>query len=218
MITDGGKKPYEVVGIVKDFLYNTMYEPGAPLLLYNHPRGTRFLNIRIKPTEHLHDALVKVEQVLKVNSPEYPVDFKFIDDDFNQLFKTEALTGKLAGIFAALAIFISCLGLFGLAAYSAERRVKEIGIRKILGASATGLVRLLSKDLLRLVGYSCLISFPLAWWALNSWLQNYAYHTAIYWWVFAMAGAAAITIALVTISFQAIKAAMANPVKSLRTE
>lgn len=194
VITDGGKKNYEIVGIVKDFLYNTMYQPGAPLLLYNHPLGTRYLSIRIKSNADLSEALTKVEKVIKTNNPEYPVEYKFMDDDFNQLFKTETLTGKLAAVFATLAIFISCLGLFGLAAYTAERRIKEIGIRKVLGASASGLAALLSKDFLQLVCFSCLISFPLSWWALNNWLQSYQYRTAIHWWVFALAGVLAMMI------------------------
>jgi putative ABC transport system permease protein len=218
IISDGGKKNYQIVGIIKDFLYNTMYQPGAPLLLYNHPLGTHYISIRIKPGADLPDALARIEKVLKTNSPEYPVQFKFVDDDFDQLFKTETLTGKLAGVFATLAIFISCLGLFGLAAYTAERRIKEIGIRRVLGASTSGLVGLLSKDFLQLVGFSCLIAFPAAWWASNNWLQSYAYRTTITWWVFAMAGGSAMVVALITVSFQAIKAAMANPVTSLRAE
>jgi putative ABC transport system permease protein len=217
-IVSDGSKHFQIVGIVKDFLYNTMYQPGAPLLLYNHPLGTHYISIRIKSNADLPDALTRIEKVLKSNSPEYPVEFKFIDDDFNQLFKTETLTGKLAGVFATLAILISCLGLFGLAAYTAERRIREIGIRKVLGASSSGLVGLLSKDFLKLVGYSCLISFPIAWWALNNWLQSYEYRTTINWWVFAIAGGSAMVIALTTVSFQAIKAALTNPVTSLRSE
>jgi ABC-type antimicrobial peptide transport system permease subunit len=180
--------------------------------------GTHYLSIRLKSGAHLQEALTKVSAVLKANNPEYPVDLQSINDDLNQLFNTETLTAKLAGIFATLAIFISCLGLFGLAAYTAERRIKEIGIRKILGASVSGLVGLLSKNFLQLVGYSCLISFPLSWWALHNWLQSYAYRTPIHWWVFAIAGVLAMLIALATVCFQAIKAAMTNPVKNLRTE
>lgn len=217
IISQWGKN-YQIAGIVKDFLYNTMYQPGAPLLLYNHPSGTHYLSIRIKSNAALPDALTRIEKVLKADNPEYPVEYKFIDDDFNQLFKTETLTGKLAGVFATLAIFISCLGLFGLAAYTAERRIKEIGIRKVLGASSYSLVGLLSKGFLKLVGYSCLISFPAAWWILNGWLQSYEYRTTISWQVFVVAGGSAMVIALITVSFQAIKAAIANPVKSLRTE
>jgi putative ABC transport system permease protein len=218
IIKDGGKTDYQIVGIVKDFLYNDMYQPGAPLLLYKHPLGTRYLSIRIKSNADFPDALARIEKVIKTDNPNYPVEYKFVDEDFDQLFKTETLTGKLAGVFAALAIFISCLGLFGLAAYTAERRIKEIGIRKVLGASAYGLAGLLSKDFLRLVCFSCLISFPIAGWALNNWLQSYQYRTPIHWWVFATAGALAMGIALFTVSFQAIKAAMANPVNSLRSE
>ena len=209
---------YQIVGIIKDFLYNDMYQAAAPLLLYNHPLGTQCLSIRIKPTADLQEALAKIEKVIKINNPAYPVEYKFIDEDFNQLFNAEVLTGKLASVFAVLAVIISCLGLFGLAAYTAERRVREIGIRKVLGASVFSVVGLLSKDFLRLVGISCLISFPVAWWALNNWLQSYSYRTDIYWWVFAISAALTIFIALSTVSLQAIKTAVANPVKSLRTE
>ncbi|HVX26098.1 MAG TPA: FtsX-like permease family protein, partial [Parafilimonas sp.] len=135
-----------------------------------------------------------------------------------KMFSSETLIGKLAGVFAVLAIFISCLGLFGLAAYTAERRTKEIGIRKVLGASVTGLAGLLAKEFLQLVTISCVIAFPVAWWFMHNWLQDYAYRTTIDWWMFALAGIAALLIALLTVSFQAIKAAIANPVKSLRTE
>ena len=134
------------------------------------------------------------------------------------MFKTETLTGTLAGVFASLAIFISCLGLFGLAAYTAERRIKEIGIRKVLGASVSGLAGLLSKDFLKLVGISCLIAFPFALWSVNKWLEAYQYRINVEWWVFAFAGTTALLIALATVSFQAIKAALMNPVQSLRSE
>ena len=155
---------------------------------------------------------------MKRDYPGYSFEYKFIDDDFNQIFKTETLTGTLAGVFAGLAIFISCLGLFGLAAYTAERRIKEIGIRKVLGASVSGLAGLLSKDFLQLVGIACLIAFPLAFWALHKWLESYQYRVDINWWVFALAGVMAMLIALTTVSFQAIKAALMNPVRSLRSE
>ena len=133
-------------------------------------------------------------------------------------FFNEMLISKISGIFASLAIIISCLGLFGLAAYTAERRTKEIGIRKVLGATVTGVAGLLSKDFLRLVVVSCFIAFPLAWWIMYNWLLNYEYRIAMSWWIFIIAGLLAILVALFTISFQAIKAAMANPVKSLRSE
>ncbi len=217
-IIHSGVSNLQIVGIVKDILYNDMYTSSAPFIFFNHPDDTYILSIRFKQNVNIQDALVKVASIMKADNPGYPFEYKFIDDDFNQLFKTETLTGTLAGVFAGLAIFISCLGLFGLAAYTAERRIKEIGIRKVLGASVAGLTGLLSKDFLRLVAISCFIAFPVAWWALNNWLQSYQYRVNIHWWVFASAGIVAIIIALATVSFQAIKAALANPVKSLRSE
>jgi putative ABC transport system permease protein len=218
IITDGGQKKYQVIGIMKDFLYNDMYASGAPLLLYDHPSSTNVLSVRFTPGANMQDALEKVESVLKRDNPGYPFEYKFVDDEFARLFKTETLIGKLAGVFAILAIFISCLGLFGLAAYTAERRTKEVGIRKVLGAPIGGLVGLLVKEFLQLIALSFLIAFPVGWWFMHSWLQNYAYRATIHWWVFALTGMLALLIALLTVSFQAIKAALANPVKSLRTE
>ena len=213
-----GNKSFQITGIVKDFLYNDMYASTAPVLLFCKEADNRVLNIRMKPGVNTQDALAKIGQVMKANNPGYPFEYKFIDDDFDQIFKTETLTGSLAGVFAGLAIFISCLGLFGLAAYTAERRIKEIGIRKVLGASVSGLVGLLSKDFLKLVGIACVIAFPVAWWATHNWLQSYQYRININWSVFALAGILAIVIALITVSWQAIKAALMNPVKSLRSE
>jgi ABC-type antimicrobial peptide transport system permease subunit len=217
-ITDGGGRRLEVVGIVRNFLYNTLYESAAPLVLYNQPAGTHYLNIRLRPGMPMSEALAKVERVIKTASPGFPPQYKFVDTDLDELFANEVLTEKLAGLFAVLAVVISCLGLFGLAAYTAERRLKELGIRKVLGASVPGLVGLLSGQFVKLVGIACLIAFPVAWWALNSWLANYAYHTRLYWWIFALAGAAAVVIALLTVSVQAVRAAVMSPVKSLRSE
>ena len=215
---DGNKNT--VVGVVKDFLYNDMYTSPAPLILFPDTSSSYIgdLTIRLSQNADLSKALPQIERVMKADNPGYPVEYKFIDDTFNQLFTTETLIGKLAGVFAALAILISCLGLFGLAAYTAERRTKEIGIRKVLGASTSGLAGLLSKDFLQLVAISCLIAFPVAWWMMYSWLESYAYRVQISWLVFALAGIVALLIALLTVSFQAIKTAIANPVKSLRTE
>ncbi|HEY8781777.1 MAG TPA: ABC transporter permease [Mucilaginibacter sp.] len=218
IVREGGTRPLQVIGILKDYLYNDMYGTAAPLILYNHPSGTSILSIRFKAGVNIQDALTKTGAIVKADYPGYPFEYQFVDSDFNQLFKTETLTGTLAGVFASLAIFISCLGLFGLAAYTAERRIKEIGIRKVLGASVSGLAGLLSKDFLKLVVISCLIAFPVALWAVNNWLQSYQYRVTINWWVFALTGTAALLIALATVSFQAIKAALMNPVKSLRSE
>jgi putative ABC transport system permease protein len=147
-----------------------------------------------------------------------PFLYSFLDEDFNNLYKGEQRTGSMFTTFAALAIFIACLGLFGLAVYSAEQRTKEIGIRKVLGASVSGIISLLSKDFIRLVIVSIIIATPVAWWAMNKWLQTFAYRINISWWIFLVAGVIAILIAVITVSFQAIKAAVSNPVKSLRTE
>lgn len=209
---------FTVAGVVKDFVYSDMYKPSAPLILFSDTSNINVLTMRLKPSNDLTASLSKIEAVMKADNPGFPFEYNFVDDQFDQLFKTETLTGKLASVFSILAIFISCLGLFGLAAYAAERRTKEIGIRKVLGATAPNLAGLLSVDFLKLVAISCLIAFPLAWWMMNNWLQEYAYRIEINWSIFLFAGLLAILIALVTVSFQALKAAMANPVKSLRTE
>jgi ABC-type antimicrobial peptide transport system permease subunit len=207
-----------IVGVVNDFIYNDMYSTPSPLIMYADTSNTSVMSLRFKPGTNLTTALPAVEKVLKTHNPGYPFEYYFVDAEFDKIFKTETLIGKLAGVFSVLAIFISCLGLFGLAAYTAERRTKEIGIRKVLGASAQGLAALLSKDFLLLVAISCLIAFPLAWWAMNNWLQTYSYRIDIQWAVFVLSGLLALMIAILTVSFQAIKAAVANPVKSLRTE
>ena len=217
LITNGDNK-FTVVGVIGDFVYNNLYSPSSPLILFPDTSGTNFLTIRLKKTSNVAGALAKVENVIKANNPGFPFDYKFVDDQFDQFFKTEMLIGKLASVFAFLAIFISCLGLFGLAAYTAERRTKEIGIRKVLGASAKGLAGLLSKEFLILVMISCLIAFPIAWWMMHNWLEGYEYRIPISWPIFLVAGLLAMLIALFTVSVQAIKAALANPIQSLRSE
>ena len=172
----------------------------------------------MKPQKDVSKALSAIESVMKKNNPAYPFEYKFVDEQFNNMFTNETLMSNLSVVFAVLAIIISCLGLFGLAAYTAEQRLKEIGIRKVLGASVAGLAGLLSKDFLQLVGIACLIAFPVAWWMMHNWLQGYEYRIQISWWIFFAAGLLAIIIALGTVSFQSIKAALANPVKSLRSE
>jgi ABC-type antimicrobial peptide transport system permease subunit len=218
VITTGGSYKLTVVGIIKNVVYNDMYGASAPLLFGCNGSYPTVMAVRFKPNVSLAKAIEKTEEVIKAENPGFPFEYKFADKDFEALFSSETLIGRLAGVFAMLAIFISCLGLFGLAAYTAERRTKEIGIRKVLGASVAGLTGLLAKEFLQLVTLSCLIAFPVAWWFMNNWLQGYAYRTTIQWWVFALAGIMALLIALITVSSQAIKAAIANPVKSLRTE
>jgi putative ABC transport system permease protein len=209
---------YTIVGVIKDFVFDDMYGKSDPLIFRCYPEYFGYMYIRLKNQVNVERAVDKIQTVVKTNNPGYPFDYIFVDDEFDKQFKSEMLIGKLSRIFALLAIIITCLGLFGLAAYTAERRTKEIGVRKVLGASVTGIAGLLSKDFLKLVILSSLISFPVAWWLMHNWLQNYAYRIEISWWIFIVAAALAIIIALFTISFQAIKAALANPVKSLRTE
>jgi ABC-type antimicrobial peptide transport system permease subunit len=208
-----------IVGIIGDFVYNDIYTTNRPpVVIFCNPQETRLLNIRFYPGVDLHKAVTQIAAIVTPYNPGHPFEYKFFDEQFDQLFKTEKVIGKLAGIFAALSIVISCLGLFGLAAYSAERRTKEIGIRKILGASVFGLVQLLSKDFLRLVTIAYIIAFPAAWWTMHDWLRHFEYRTALHWWVFVIAGIGALLIALLTVSFQALKAAGVNPLRSLRTE
>ncbi len=208
-----------VTGIINDYVYGNMYGKPDPVVFFcSSPEHTNKMYLRLKPQTNTETALAKIEAVIKKNNPAYPFVYKFVDDQFNEMFLNEMLISKLSRVFAALAILISCLGLFGLAAYTAERRTKEIGIRKVLGASVSGIATLLSKDFLQLVAISCLIAFPVAWWMMYNWLLNYQYRIEISWWIFLAAGITAIVIALITVSFQAVKAAIANPVKSLRSE
>jgi len=216
--TDKGGYHLQVVGVIKDYVYGDMYGKSAPVIFYNIPQATNLLYIKVKAAGNLETAIANIGAVMKKDNPAYPFEYSFVDDQFNQMFLSEMLISKLSRVFAALAIIISCLGLFGLAAYTAERRTKEIGVRKVLGASIAGITTLLSKDFLKLVAVSCLIAFPVSWWAMSNWLKNYKYRIEISWWIFLVAGITAIMIALVTISFQAIKAAIANPVKSLSTD
>ena len=166
----------------------------------------------------MNEALAKIAVVFKKYGPDVPFDYKFVDDDYARKFSNEIRIGNLAAVFAVLAIFISCLGLFGLASFVAEQRSKEIGVRKVLGATVFNLWKMLSKDFALLVFISCLIAIPLAWYFLHQWLQDFAYKIALSWWIFALAGGSAVLIALLTMSYQAVKAALANPTKSLRAE
>ncbi|HVY74410.1 MAG TPA: ABC transporter permease [Puia sp.] len=209
----------EVVGVVNDYVYGNMYgKPDPVMFFYGKPEDDQVMYIRLKPSANKETALTQMQSIFKKYNPAYPFNYVFVDDQFNGMFLSEALVSQLSKVFAALAILISCLGLFGLAAYTAERRVKEVGIRKVLGASRVAITRLLSKDFIRLVVIACCIAFPLAWWGMHNWLQQYEYRININAWIFIAAGFMAIFIALVTISFQSIRAAMANPVKSLRSE
>jgi putative ABC transport system permease protein len=208
-----------VIGVVKDFILESPYEPIAPMIIAGPGfGGYDVINFRLNPNPSIAASLQKAEKVFKQYNPQYPFNCRFYDEEYISKFQDEQRAGTLAALFAGLTIFISCLGLFGLATYMAENRIKEIGIRKVLGASVTNITGLLSKEFLKLVAISFVIASPVAWLTMNKWLLNYDYRITIQWWVFACAGLLSFIIAIGTVSFQAIKAAIANPVKSLRTE
>jgi len=207
-----------VVGVIKDFILGTPYEPVSQMIIAGPTFGYSVINFKLNPNPSISASLQKAEAVFKQYNPQYPFNCRFYDREYDLKFQDEKQTGTLAGLFAGLTIFISCLGLLGLATYMAETRIKEIGIRKVLGASVQSITALLSKDFLKLVLISLVISSPVAWWVMNNWLASYSYRVSIDWWVFAIAGFMSVAIAFITVSFQAIKAAIANPVKSLRTE
>jgi putative ABC transport system permease protein len=211
-------QPFTVIGVIRDMIVESPYEPVKPSI-YCMARGhDNYAMIRLNSSADTHDAIATIESVFKKYSNAAPFDYKFIDDQYDRKFRTEERTGKLAGFFAILAIFISCLGLFGLASYLAEQRTREIGVRKVLGASVFTIWRLLSKEFVMPVIISLLIATPMAWYFMNSWLENYSYRAGIAWWIFAAAGFGAVFITLFTVSFQAIKAALVNPARSLKTE
>jgi hypothetical protein len=212
------EKNYKVLGVVKDMIMRSPFDPARPSVFSILPWWGGALSIKIKPTERTNEALAKIETVFTKYAPGLPFDYRFADEEYGKKFSIENRIGKLSSLFAILAIFISCLGLFGLASFVAEQRTKEIGVRKVLGASVFNLWKLLSKDFLGLIIISCCIAVPIAYHYLHEWLQKYEYRTEISWWIFVIAIGGALLITLLTVSFQAIKAAIANPVKSLRTE
>jgi len=164
------------------------------------------------------EAISGLEKITKALNPKFPFTYQFADREFSKLYKSEQLVSKLSGYFAFLGIFISCLGLFGLATFATAQRTKEIGIRKVLGASVTGITFLLANDFLKVIALAMLVAFPAAWLVMNQWLQNFVYKIDIEWWIFALAGLVTLCIALLTVSYQSIRSALANPVKNLRTE
>jgi putative ABC transport system permease protein len=209
---------WHIVGVIKDFILQSPYSPTVPMVIEGAKGWFNVVHIKLNPDQPNSKNLKTAEAIFKKYNPEYPASFQFVDEEYAKKFNDEKRTGTLAGLFAALTIFISCLGLFGLATYMAENRIKEIGVRKVLGASIASIATLLSKDFLKLVMLSFILAAPIAWWAMYSWLQEYNYRTPIRWWVFALAGGLSVLIAVVTVSYQSIKASVANPTKSLRTE
>jgi putative ABC transport system permease protein len=213
-----GNRVWHVVGVVRDYVVDVPWEETPPVVIEGAASDFSALQIKFVPHVAMAPALAKVEGIFKRYNPAYPFDYTFVDQEFATNFDDNRRTSEIVGIFASLAIFISCLGLFGLSAFVAESRVKEIGVRKVLGASVPGIARLLSVEFIRLVFVALIIGVPVSWYAMNRWLADYAYRITITWGVFALAGVLAVAIALLTVSFQAVRAATANPVRSLRNE
>lgn len=213
-----GDYKYHVIGVVKDLVMSSPYEPVKTTLFSLSGGGGDLVDVRLNPKMSTHDALAKVEQVFKQYNPSSPFDYKFTDEEYARKFSSEERVGKLAGFFTLLAIFISCMGLFGMASFMAEQRTKEIGVRKVLGASVFSLWQLMSKDFIALVCISLMFAIPVAYYFMGGWLQNYKYRADLSWWIFAATAVGAIGITMLTVSYQSIKAALSNPVKSLRSE
>ncbi len=210
-------KTCAIIGLLKDFHYNSVYSPVEPLIIQLAPQAN-YIFVRTEKNVPLPATLASVEDVFRKFNPAFPLEYQFFDDELNKSFKSEQQLGRLAAWFAGLAVMISCLGLFGLAMFTAEQRRKEIGVRKVLGASVSGVVMLLAKEFLKLVMVAFVIAAPIAWYAAGEWLKSFAYRTDLSWWILAFTGGMALLIALLTVSFQSIKAALASPVKSLHSE
>ncbi|MDO8366723.1 MAG: ABC transporter permease [Saprospiraceae bacterium] len=206
-----------LVGVVKDFHFQSLHRPIEPLIIYQNPEWTDMFYIKTAPGKTA-EAIASAKEVFENTCPGKIFKYKFIDETYDALYKTEARAGTLFNLFAGLAVLISCLGLFGLATYSASQRTKEIGVRKVLGASVSNIASLLTRDFVKLVLLACVLAMPLGWWAAQKWLSDFAYRIELQWWMFAVVGVAAITIAVLTVSFQSVRAALANPVESLRSE
>lgn len=213
---DNSMLPLQIIGVIKDFHFESLRQNIGPLCM-RLGNSTGLVSFKITAAD-AQGLIKQVENSWKVMAPAMPFSYRFMNDSFDEMYRSEQRAGSIAIVFAILAILIACLGLFGLVTYMAEQRTKEIGIRKVLGASISNVVTMLSKDFLLLVIIACVFAFPVAWWAMHTWLEDFAYRIDISWWLFAAAGIAALLIALITVSFQAIKAALANPVKSLRTQ
>ena len=217
VIRDMGQE-WHVVGVIKDFIINSPYQPMEPMFIAGANGWFNVIHIKLNGINPTEQNIASLKSIFKKFNPEYEINYRFADVQYARKFSDERRTGTLATLFAILTIIISCLGLFGLSAYMAENRTKEIGVRKVLGASVSSITLLLSRDFIKLVIVSFIIATPIAYWLMHTWLQGFPYRTNLYWWVFVMAGMGAILIALISVSFQSIKAAIANPVKALRSE
>ena len=211
--------PLKIIGVVEDMITQSPYEPVKQgVYVFDKHGNSSFYNMRLNPNQSASHNLTIIEGVFKEHFPSLPFQYDFVDDEYGEKFAAEERIGTLSGVFTALAILISCLGLFGLTSFVAEQRTKEIGVRKVLGATVFNVWNMLSKDFLKLVVISCFIAIPISYYVMNGWLQDYPYHVILEWWIFALAVIGALAITILTVSFQALKAANANPVTSLRTE
>ena len=213
-----GARHLHVVGVVNDFIFSSPYSPNWPTVIEGATRDFGAITFRLNRARSTSENLSRIEAVFKKNNPDYPFEYKFVDEQYNNKFEDEQHLGTLAALFSGLAICISFLGLFALAAYMAESRIREIGIRRVLGASIANITTLLSMDFMRLILISFLIASPLAWWAMHAWLSEYAYRVSVSWWLFAITGICSFLIAFGTVSYQAVTAAKANPAESLKAE
>ncbi len=211
-------KSYTIIGVIKDMVIESPYEPARAALFHISKDDGNVILLKLNPAKGSHESIEKIKAICEKYNPEAPFEYQFVDQEYAQKFKGEERIGKLASFFAGLAIFISCLGIFGLASFVAEQRAKEIGVRKVMGASVFGLWKMLSGDFVVLVLISFLLAAPGSYFLMDGWLAKYQYRTEIAWWIFVAAGLGALLITLATVSYQAIKAALSNPVKSLRTE
>jgi ABC-type antimicrobial peptide transport system permease subunit len=209
---------YTVIGVMDNVVMGSPFEPVDPMMIYFDPANTYSVSIRLNSSAELRKALQSIETIFKKYNPAYPFEYKFTDQEFENKFITEDLIKKLTNIFSFLAIFICCIGLAGLASFTIEKRFKEIGIRKVLGASVQQVLALISKEFLKLVLIAFVIAVPLTWWLMNDWLQNYTYRVSINAWMFAIVGFLVLLLTLIVVSLNTIRAAVANPAKSLRTE
>jgi len=212
-------EPLKIIGVVEDMITQSPYQPVKQgVYVFDKNGNASFYNLRLNPKQSSSQNIATVERVFKEHFPDIPFQYDFVDAEYGEKFASEERVGTLSGIFTALAILISCLGLFGLTSFVAEQRTKEIGVRKVLGASVFNVWNMLSKDFLKLVIISCFIAIPISYYVMNGWLQDYPYRVILEWWIFALAVIGAMAITIITVSFQAIKAANSNPVESLRTE
>jgi putative ABC transport system permease protein len=213
----GSHRPGFVKGVIKDFHFESMHKVIEPLVLFTETRGHGHLLVKVS-SNNIRQTISFVERKWKQLVPYMPFEYKFLDEDFTTLYKSELQLGEVMNLCAAIAMILACAGLFGLSSYVVQRRVKEIGIRKILGASLLNIIGIISENFIKLVLIAIVIGSNVAYFMMKHWLQDFAYRIEIRWWIFAVAGALSIGIALVTVSFQAVKAAIANPVDSLRSE